>query len=167
MSAGLPVLPCAQFAIEYSKRSGIAGGIVAAITSTVSPAPYPMEVLIEPAAANGLTVRPPSAWNGCGCPASRSRREFSRTWWWSNRRRPSGGDGHSNEPFFKGRLNMGEGLFQPMHLLVIAIVALLVFGPKKLPELGKGLGEGIRSFKKALSEVQSEPAAETKEQKVG
>jgi len=62
---------------------------------------------------------------------------------------------------------MGEGLFQPMHLLVIAIVALLVFGPKKLPELGKGLGEGIRSFKKALSEVQSEPAAETKEQKVG
>jgi sec-independent protein translocase protein TatA len=62
---------------------------------------------------------------------------------------------------------MGEGLFQPMHLLVIAIVALLVFGPKKLPELGKGLGEGIRSFKKALNEVHSEPAAETKEQKVG
>ncbi len=38
---------------------------------------------------------------------------------------------------------MGEGLFQPMHLLVIFFIALLVFGPKKLPELGKGLGEGI------------------------
>ena len=47
---------------------------------------------------------------------------------------------------------MFEGLFQPMHLLVILAVALLVFGPKKLPELGKGLGEGIRGFKKALME---------------
>jgi sec-independent protein translocase protein TatA len=45
---------------------------------------------------------------------------------------------------------MFEGLFQPMHLLVIAIVAMLVFGPKKLPELGKGLGEGIRSFKDSM-----------------
>jgi len=33
---------------------------------------------------------------------------------------------------------MFEGLFQPMHLLIIAGIALLVFGPKKLPELGKG-----------------------------
>jgi len=45
---------------------------------------------------------------------------------------------------------MGEGLFQPMHLLVIVIIALLVFGPKRLPELGKGLGDGIRSFKNAM-----------------
>jgi sec-independent protein translocase protein TatA len=45
---------------------------------------------------------------------------------------------------------MFEGLFQPMHLLVILFIALLVFGPKKLPELGKGLGEGIRGFKDAL-----------------
>ena len=46
---------------------------------------------------------------------------------------------------------MFEGLFQPMHLLVIFAIALLVFGPKKLPELGKGLGEGIRSFKEGVS----------------
>jgi sec-independent protein translocase protein TatA len=45
---------------------------------------------------------------------------------------------------------MFEGLFQPMHLLVIAGIALLVFGPKKLPELGKGLGDGIRGFKTAM-----------------
>lgn len=45
---------------------------------------------------------------------------------------------------------MFEGLFQPMHLLVIFGIALLVFGPKKLPELGKGLGESIRGFKQAL-----------------
>jgi len=42
---------------------------------------------------------------------------------------------------------MLEGLFQPMHLLVILFIALLVLGPKKLPELGKGLGDGIRAFK--------------------
>jgi sec-independent protein translocase protein TatA len=47
---------------------------------------------------------------------------------------------------------MFEGLFQPMHLLIIAGIALLVFGPKKLPELGKGLGESIRGFKAAIKE---------------
>lgn len=45
---------------------------------------------------------------------------------------------------------MFEGLFQPMHLLVIFFIALLVFGPKKLPELGKGLGEGIRALKDGM-----------------
>ena len=47
---------------------------------------------------------------------------------------------------------MFEGLLQPMHLLVILFIALLVFGPKKLPELGKGLGDGIRSFKDSMTE---------------
>jgi sec-independent protein translocase protein TatA len=47
---------------------------------------------------------------------------------------------------------MFEGLFQPMHLLVIFGIALLVFGPKKLPELGKGIGEGIRGFRTSMKE---------------
>lgn len=46
---------------------------------------------------------------------------------------------------------MFEGLFQPMHMLVVFGIALLVFGPKKLPELGKGLGESIRGFKSAMA----------------
>jgi len=45
---------------------------------------------------------------------------------------------------------MFEGLFQPMHLIIVLFIALLVFGPKKLPELGKGLGDGIRSFKNSM-----------------
>jgi sec-independent protein translocase protein TatA len=45
---------------------------------------------------------------------------------------------------------MFEGLFQPMHLLLIFGLALLIFGPKKLPELGKGIGESIRGFKSAM-----------------
>jgi sec-independent protein translocase protein TatA len=45
---------------------------------------------------------------------------------------------------------MFEGLFQPMHVLIIFGIALLVFGPKKLPELGKGIGDGIRGFKTAM-----------------
>lgn len=53
---------------------------------------------------------------------------------------------------------MFEGLFQPMHLLVIFFIALLVFGPKKLPELGKGLGEGIRGLKEGLKDQPASPA---------
>jgi len=54
---------------------------------------------------------------------------------------------------------MFEGLFQPMHLLVIFGIALLVFGPKKLPELGKGIGEGIRGFKAAIKADEDKPAS--------
>jgi sec-independent protein translocase protein TatA len=52
---------------------------------------------------------------------------------------------------------MFEGLFQPMHLLVIFFIALLVFGPKKLPELGKGLGEGIRALKDGMKDRDAKP----------
>ena len=45
---------------------------------------------------------------------------------------------------------MIEGLLRPSHLLLILLVALFVFGPKKLPELGKGLAQGIRSFKDGI-----------------
>ncbi|HEY1659686.1 MAG TPA: twin-arginine translocase TatA/TatE family subunit [Candidatus Sulfotelmatobacter sp.] len=61
---------------------------------------------------------------------------------------------------------MFEGIFQPMHLMVIAGIALLIFGPKKLPEFGKGLGEGIRGFKAAMQgkeETHSQPAANSGE----
>lgn len=47
---------------------------------------------------------------------------------------------------------MFEGLLQPMHLLLILGIAVLVFGPKRLPELGRGLGESIRGFKDAMNE---------------
>lgn len=47
---------------------------------------------------------------------------------------------------------MLEGLFQPTHLLVILFIALLVFGPKKLPELGKGIGDGIRALKQGVKD---------------
>jgi sec-independent protein translocase protein TatA len=56
---------------------------------------------------------------------------------------------------------MLEGLFQPMHLLVIFGIALLVFGPKKLPELGKGIGEGIRGFKAAMKADEEKLASAT------
>ena len=54
---------------------------------------------------------------------------------------------------------MFEGLMQPMHLLVILVIAMLVFGPKKVGELGKGLGEGIRSFHQAMRD--DKPADES------
>jgi sec-independent protein translocase protein TatA len=45
-----------------------------------------------------------------------------------------------------------------MHLLVILAIAVVVFGPKKLPELGKGLGEAIRGFKDSLKTAEEVPA---------
>jgi sec-independent protein translocase protein TatA len=61
--------------------------------------------------------------------------------------------------------SMIEGIFQPMHLLLIFAIALLIFGPGKLPDLGKALGESIREFKKAIAnnEERSTTAVETPE----
>jgi sec-independent protein translocase protein TatA len=53
---------------------------------------------------------------------------------------------------------MIEGLFQPTHILIVCAVALLLFGPKKLPELGKGLGESIRGFKSAMAAKDEAPS---------
>lgn len=53
---------------------------------------------------------------------------------------------------------MGEGLFQPLHILLIVGIALLLFGPSKFANLGKGLGEGIRNFKSAMKEDEAKPA---------
>jgi sec-independent protein translocase protein TatA len=67
-----------------------------------------------------------------------------------------------NRSTIVGGGTMLDNLFQPMHLLVILFIALLVFGPKKLPELGKSLGEGIRSFKNSMNptkpEAEKDPA---------
>ncbi|HXM69197.1 MAG TPA: twin-arginine translocase TatA/TatE family subunit [Candidatus Acidoferrum sp.] len=52
---------------------------------------------------------------------------------------------------------MLEGIFQPTHLLLIFFIALLVFGPKKLPELGKGIGAGIRALKEGIKDPLIEP----------
>ena len=57
---------------------------------------------------------------------------------------------------------MLEGLFQPTHLLIILGIALLVLGPRKIPELARGIGEGIRGFKSALKVDQTLPSADVK-----
>jgi sec-independent protein translocase protein TatA len=48
----------------------------------------------------------------------------------------------------------------PLELAVVAIIALVIFGPKRLPELGKSLGKGIREFKGSISgDDESDPRA--------
>jgi sec-independent protein translocase protein TatA len=59
------------------------------------------------------------------------------------------------------RNQMFEGLFQPLTLLIVFAVVLLVFGPKKPPELGKGIGEAIRGFKQGVSESYHEQPTES------
>jgi TatA/E family protein of Tat protein translocase len=50
------------------------------------------------------------------------------------------------------------GIENPVHLLFIALVALIVLGPKRLPKLARALGQGIREFRGALEQGASEPA---------
>ncbi|HLB92218.1 MAG TPA: twin-arginine translocase TatA/TatE family subunit [Terriglobales bacterium] len=57
---------------------------------------------------------------------------------------------------------MGEGLFQPWHLFLILVIALLLFGPKRLPEIGKGIGDGIRALKNGMKDKDNNATAETK-----
>jgi len=45
------------------------------------------------------------------------------------------------------------GAIEPIHILIVLIVVLLLFGAKRLPELGKSLGSGIREFKKSTQEL--------------
>jgi len=56
---------------------------------------------------------------------------------------------------------MFEGLFRPMHLILILVIVLIIFGGKRLPEIGEGLGKSIRSFKNAIS-GEDEPKDKTK-----
>jgi len=58
---------------------------------------------------------------------------------------------------------MGD-LLQPTHLLLIGILLLVLFGAKRLPELGKGLGEGLKGFKDGLKCPQDPPPAPTVQQ---
>ena len=50
-------------------------------------------------------------------------------------------------------------LLSPLHLLIIFGIALLLFGPKKLPELGKGIGEGFRALREGMKDKSAEPPA--------
>lgn len=60
-----------------------------------------------------------------------------------------------------------EGLLQPTHLLIILAIVLILFGPGKLPDLGKGLGKGIREFKDAMrGTMNNEPEKKPDEKKV-
>jgi sec-independent protein translocase protein TatA len=52
-------------------------------------------------------------------------------------------------------------LLSPMHLLIIFFIALLVFGPKKLPELGKGIGEGFKALREGMKDKSAEQTTTT------
>jgi sec-independent protein translocase protein TatA len=59
---------------------------------------------------------------------------------------------------------MFEGIFQPMHLIVILVIVLIIFGPGKLPDIGKGLGKTIREFKKAMSGDENDSKTEAQKE---
>jgi sec-independent protein translocase protein TatA len=58
---------------------------------------------------------------------------------------------------------MGD-LLQPWHIIVLLVVAFLLFGARRLPELGKGLGEGLKGFKEGLKGIADPPPAQPTQQ---
>lgn len=50
-------------------------------------------------------------------------------------------------------------IFSPLHIIILLVIALLVFGPKRLPEIGSGLGKSIREFKQSMGGVMQQPEA--------
>ena len=61
----------------------------------------------------------------------------------------------------RGMLPFGIGIPE---LVVILVIALIIFGPKKLPELGKNLGKGLKSFKEGMESATEEFKAEVKDE---
>ena len=61
---------------------------------------------------------------------------------------------------------MGAGLLQPTHIIFVIVIALLVFGPKRLPEMGRSIGHGIREFKDSIDGNGNDPVAETHHESV-
>lgn len=51
-------------------------------------------------------------------------------------------------------------ILQPTHLIFVLVIALLVLGPKRLPEVGRSLGKGLRDFKTAVSGEEQGPQAD-------
>jgi len=55
-------------------------------------------------------------------------------------------------------------LLTPVHLVILLVIALLLFGPKRLPEIGAGIGKTIKEFRKSMNEVQQDLAVEAKQE---
>jgi sec-independent protein translocase protein TatA len=55
---------------------------------------------------------------------------------------------------------MFTGLLQPTHLLILLAVALIFLGPKRLPDAGRALGQGLREFKQSIGHDSATPLAE-------
>ena len=57
---------------------------------------------------------------------------------------------------------MFEGIFQPMHLIIILVIVLIIFGPGKLPDMGSAIGKAIRGFKNAMNEPEKKTEENSK-----
>lgn len=55
---------------------------------------------------------------------------------------------------------MPEGLLSPVHLIILFAILILLFGAKRLPELGKGIGSGIREFRGSIASINEEPKSD-------
>ena len=60
---------------------------------------------------------------------------------------------------------MFSGIFQPLHLLIILVIVMIIFGAGKLSDIGEGLGKSIKGFKKEMRDEENPTNIEQKEEK--
>ena len=60
---------------------------------------------------------------------------------------------------------MFSGIFQPLHLLIILVIVMIIFGAGKLSDIGEGLGKSIKGFKKEMRDEEKQTNIEQKEEK--
>jgi sec-independent protein translocase protein TatA len=53
------------------------------------------------------------------------------------------------------------GSIGPTELILILLIVIIIFGAKKLPDLGKSIGEGIKNFKKSMNDAKDDPKGQT------
>ncbi len=116
-----------MFVAEHEHLSHSTQGVIGSLTALLAEATT--EAIETEAECSHETASTPATWSRC--PLCRPRLCSSR----------------ERVPFH----GMVGDILQPTHLLFVLVVALLVLGPKRLPEVGRALGDGIRDFRSAIS----------------
>src|SRR4051794_9398281 len=83
-----------------------------------------------------------------------------RSWSWHRRPTPLNATPSGSVTSTKGRKLMLTGLLQPTHLIMLLAVVLVLFGPKRLPDAGRALGQGLREFKDSVGHEAQPPLPE-------
>src|SRR3954447_9167447 len=94
------------------------------------------------------------------CSRVSQHRSSGRSWSWHGRPTLLSATPSGSVTSIKGRKLMLTGLLQPTHLIMLLAVVLVLFGPKRLPDAGRALGQALREFKASVTQEAQPPLPE-------